>query len=793
MTRTGPIFVGLDTETHIFRRGYATPRAVCMSVASRRLGDVLIDLRGTGDHQHVVYGYDEHDPTIEWAVFDRVGAAWAYRELIENPDAHVVIHNSDFDLRVSMALAPHTVDATFIAVDEGRVWDTQHREKLMALSVGELRFRRNAFAESGSKHTPTEVNLAELAMRYCGIDIRESKKSDSRRLRYAELDGVPIHEWPQDAIDYSAMDAVLDLRILEAQNAAQDDSIEGFDAFDDAPAVNGIRRLAGEHFEANGIGGGETRAGPALGLMGGWGLRTEAEAVERTLAEWQRMSDAGKAIGERLGFIRKTRQGSGKIGTVNQTALRALVARAYGGEVRTCPDCEGRGFRPPTGRQRVNQGCKTCKWSGLIVDSLGKGTPLTDTGMVSLSEENIDGCGDAEMIDYAKSLQATNWLGKYGPVLKSGTFGPVTYSANTLVSTGRTSVKNPPMQQPPREGGFRECFVPRKGRLFAAADYSQLELRTLAQVQKWWGLGDTLLQAFCDGMDPHVMMAVDILNAEGHPWPSNCHDTAWNYELAVSCLQGCFDPPPDDLPVSQYPPGVLSWRKVIKTYRQMAKAANFGFPGGLGPKAFVAYAKGTYRVVITEEKAAELRDLWHQRWPEMAGYFDKINTFLGWADKFTACQPISRRIRGGCGYCDGANTYFQGSAADGFKAAAWALQVECWTGARVERVRELRQGDYPNTALRRAIAELREGKGPGPSPLYGSRPVLPLHDEFVVEVPEARAADAAERLAHVMVYTMGHYFPDVPIEAEPALMRRWYKGAETRRDGEGRLIPWEPN
>ena len=57
---------------------------------------------------------------------------------------------------------------------------------------------------------------------------------------------------------------------------------------------------------------------------------------------------------------------------------------------------------------------------------------------------------------------------------------------------------------------------------------------------------------------------------------------------------------------------------------------------------------------------------------------------------------------------------------------------------------------------------------------------------------EERTA-AANRLAEVMVEAMKVYIPDVKIEAEPAAMRRWYKGAEEVRDEEGRLLCWEPS
>jgi DNA polymerase-1 len=68
-----------------------------------------------------------------------------------------------------------------------------------------------------------------------------------------------------------------------------------------------------------------------------------------------------------------------------------------------------------------------------------------------------------------------------------------------------------------------------------------------------------------------------------------------------------------------------------------------------------------------------------------------------------------------------------------------------------------------------------------------------LHDEFILEVPDdvdlAHAANL--RLMKHMVEGMKVYVPDVPIKAEPSLMRRWFKEAEPVFDEKGRLRVWE--
>ena len=72
--------------------------------------------------------------------------------------------------------------------------------------------------------------------------------------------------------------------------------------------------------------------------------------------------------------------------------------------------------------------------------------------------------------------------------------------------TGRFSCKQPNLQQMPKE--FRECFVADEGFTFVGADYSQIELRILADLS-----GDAALSAaFRSGADVHVATAASMFN-----------------------------------------------------------------------------------------------------------------------------------------------------------------------------------------------------------------------------------------------------------------------------------------
>jgi len=79
------------------------------------------------------------------------------------------------------------------------------------------------------------------------------------------------------------------------------------------------------------------------------------------------------------------------------------------------------------------------------------------------------------------------------------------------------------------------------------------------------------------------------------------------------------------------------------------------------------------------------------------------------------------------------------------------------------------------------------------SPLYGSRPLVFVHDEIIIESPDERAPEAALRLSELMCEAMNGVAPDVPSAATPALCKRWLKGAEPVYDEAGRLKPWEPS
>ena len=187
-----------------------------------------------------------------------------------------------------------------------------------------------------------------------------------------------------------------------------------------------------------------------------------------------------------------------------------------------------------------------------------------------------------------------------------------------------------------------------------------------------------------------------------------------------------------------------------KDARQLAKVPNFGVPGGLGPATLIDFAKG-YGHNLSLQQARDLIDTFKSAYPEMQQYFNYIGGLTDNPDGVAYIQQLfSDRVRGKSGYCQSCNTMFQGLAADGCKEALWLITKECFFDES--------------------------------SPLYGTRMVAFIHDEVLAESPEGKAAAAAERMVELMIQGMKKFVPNVKISADPWMARRWYKGAEEKRN-----------
>ena len=177
-----------------------------------------------------------------------------------------------------------------------------------------------------------------------------------------------------------------------------------------------------------------------------------------------------------------------------------------------------------------------------------------------------------------------------------GTFGdslidainPVTGRLHTsfLIAgacTGRFAARGPNLQQMPkrREASFRKIFAAPAGQLVMALDYSQIELRAVAElISDWFGTDSILRQLFADGVDAHTATAMAMT-------------------------------------------GKRSPQDVTEDERQLAKPCNFGLLYRMGDNGFYNYLRANFVPDITFDRSCELRAQFFAGYPDLARWQDE--------------------------------------------------------------------------------------------------------------------------------------------------------------------------
>lgn len=605
--------IAFDTETALIRPGLLVPPLACVSVA------------WDGDRPAWVEPGADTVVRGSTALFDASAARRVAPALFDRPPLDAATANGVYDLAVLAENDPtdRTLRAIFEALGRGTVTDVQIRERLYANAFGRLK--------------TTRVSLADLVRRYLGPergDAMDATKAgdDVWRLRYAELIGVPLRDWPADAVTYALDDARATLEVHHAQSARIPAMVDGFPLRNDRMVVSEDR---------------EMRAAFALHLQAAWGVRTDAPVVEELTSRWIAIAKKGREIGQAGGWVRPD-------GTTNKKVLQAVVTDAFGGHPPLSNIC---------GRAWAGGECtKAKKHKG----ECGKGR----AGQVSLKVDTLIEAADLpgapeHLREYAETLLAGRYNAVWTKPLWHATKYPSTYKSVSLLETGRASIQQPPWQQPARSGGLtveekkaktglgvRDCVIPRPGHVLCSVDFAAAELGALGQVHIWWGLSREMANAINAGRDLHIELAANLSTAQGAPL---------TYDEAFALYK---QPRPDPR---------------IKELRQVAKIANFGFGGGMGAAKFVVHA-AKQGVTITLEMAELVRAVWLRSWPAMNDYFRAVSALTRDGRKFTVQHPVSGRLRGNVGYTDGNNGYFQGLVADGAKAAAYSLAFACYVG-----------------------------------------------------------------------------------------------------------------
>ncbi len=289
-----------------------------------------------------------------------------------------------------------------------------------------------------------------------------------------------------------------------------------------------------------------------------------------------------------------------------------------------------------------------------------------ESGLLSAEGDVLRATEDPALVALAEYKDAEKWVS----FVEAFDVGPVVRPFwQPCVASGRISASRPNVTQIPK-GELRACVIPSEGNVLVVADYSLLEFRCWADVcQRWLGWS-TAAEAFQQGEDPHVILARELGGD-----------------------------------------------------RQAAKAGNYGFVGGMGPRR----AAETYG--ITEERAEEIRTAWRRTWPEWRAYFRRIEAGRE-GERYRVKLPWSGRERLAF-YSEAANFVIQGTGSDVAKEA-----------------------------LRRATAA-------------GLPVTMLIHDEIVLDVPRTEARDAAEALKEAMEAAGREVAPNVPWKQDVKVVERW--------------------
>lgn len=416
-----------DLETHLFHPGNMDPKPVSIAWKDN-LGN-----RGLALAHRIpeIIG-----PPLEDAVKNRTTVLCG--------------HGVEYDFTVIHRWFANLRGLIWDAYEAMRVTCTMVREHLLDIGTGEL---RGTWVHG--KWIDYSYNLAAITKRRLGVEM--PKGEDTYRKRYAELDGVPVEQWPTPAVTYAMADVDQGYALCaDQEERGRNIGYTMPTQWDDARAAFGLK------------------------LTSNSGLRTNEQ---RVLTLHRNTQAKMRELGETL-----TRHGLARWKTM------APQIRMWGED-----------------DERVIQTNMKAVRSRVEATFVGEKVPTTETGLISTAKNTIEMCHD----DGLKAYVDFNALRKRGSTYVKRLFDGIEYPIHTSfgatgAGTNRTRSWNPNMQNPPRLGGVRECFEPdQPDQVFIACDYNTMECRTWAQACVDFGIQSRMAQMYRQNpsFDPHQQFA----------------------------------------------------------------------------------------------------------------------------------------------------------------------------------------------------------------------------------------------------------------------------------------------
>lgn len=639
---------GIDSESYPIRPGRQAPLVVCGQTPDGRL-------------------------EIRADYLDRLEVK------LRDPAVLIFGHEIAYEAVTSIASRPALLPLWLDAYEANRVTCTLEREALILIAKGKIDGKR--------------LDLVSCLDRYRIPHVFREGEKEGRskenarggvRVRYHELEGRPVADYPEDAARYALGDLVVNQLFAEQERLT--------------PSVV----LEDQYRQA--------RASLWLRMTSAHGMRVDPIAV----AEFTKRTEAEHTIVKRLLMIGQGQEDyCATWNAQHPDARRPLAPVPFaGGLVRLLGSKDT--------KQAAERMRAVCAAQRLPVPITKTGKKKIEDGTLSKEQAGVeytaldaDSClatGDPILIAYARYTSIGTLRSRAERLRLAGEYGiPIQPRFTTLKKTGRTSCSAGDVQ-PGREvlafgdqtqnlmraPGLRECYVAREGCVIISSDWKAAELGTLAQTCLDLGLDSELARVLNSGRDVHVWYA--------------CKVKGWAYEWAEAALRG--DHGPDA-------------KKAVKKARQDAKPCNFGFPGGLGIEKFRLFAAKQYQAFFTEDEAKAYREIWLDALPEMRLYFRHITQLI---DSGAPLRHFkSNRYRGDLRYTSAANSYFQGRCGDMLKDAGWritawihrnGIPARIWNEAHDEIMVETPEaiGDFVAREVVRIMEEVAREWCPGAPP-----------------------------------------------------------------------------
>jgi hypothetical protein len=413
---------------------------------------------------------------------------------------------------------------------------------------------------------------------------------------------------------------------------------------------------------------------------------------------------------------------------------------------------------------------------------------------------------------------------------------PLTLRPNPILDTARVSYDGFVMLLPRKPGfidektheyipSLRETFRARDGYGYSSEDFKAGETFTHAQSCIWLLGYSDLGNALLHDIDPHGAVAASVLGVSYQEWEKRKKEPLFKAARqaakpftfgkptgmgTVKLVLGNRAQGPDT-PAERGPSWIddgTNTGKKIRGYKGTRFCILMNGSPTCGDVKVTSWGKRdkippTCRDCL--EAADHLGRIWLRQWAENEPYYalnemiqndgmtitEEILERWPWLKKVyrpgmqtepgQVMQHWSGRLRGGMDFTTICNGWFQVLLAEITKLAYRLVARECYDSS-IKVPRQLFWNSRPSK-----YAGIR-------SPLHGSKPIAPFHDEIFLEHPLAMLHDGASRTSEVMRDVFAYICPDMAekVGADPTIMNRWYKSAEELRDEQGRLKMWFP-